>query len=471
MRAKNVCIVFIVILFAHNCKGSKLISIKNSPSLGANCCFHDYFPPNCILSMHQSSFFLFIKTLQTLVSCSINQFKYSFIRNNMIRCHETQEEGDWSHEDHQISISQAFHQCIATLVGHTSSYISSLTLAGKRLYTGSSDGLVRLWDANSMETLAEASSNGDVITGERGDGGAVKSLVILADKLFTAHQDQKIRVWKINDVVEEAEASNKKYMHIATMPTMSDRLAKCLMPNNQVQIRRHKKASWVHHVDAVSGLALSRDGALLYSVSWDRTLKIWRTTDFKCLESITNAHEDAINAVELSENGDIYTGSSDRKIKVWRKKNLDEEKKKKNKHYLVATLSEQDSGINALALSSYNLLYSGGSDGSILVWERDHEGGDIAVAGGLRGHTESVLCLAVVSDIVCSGSADKTVRLWKCSLADYSCLAVLEGHRGPVKCLTGAIRDSGTQSEASYHIYSGGLDSQVKVWQILVPTL
>ena len=290
----------------------------------------------------------------------------------MIRCHETQEEGDWSHEDHQISISQALHQCIATLVGHTSSYISSLTLAGKRLYTGSSDGLVRLWDATSLETLAEASSNGDVITGERGDGGAVKSLVILADKLFTAHQDHKIRVWKINDVVEEAEASNKKYMHIATMPTMSDRLAKCLMPNNQVQIRRHKKASWVHHVDAVSGLALSRDGALLYSVSWDRTLKIWRTTDFKCLESITNAHDDAINAVELSENGDIYTGSSDRKIKVWRKKNLDEEKKKKNKHYLVATLSEQDSGINALALSSYNLLYSGGSDGSILVWERDH---------------------------------------------------------------------------------------------------
>ncbi|CAH8388501.1 unnamed protein product [Eruca vesicaria subsp. sativa] len=385
----------------------------------------------------------------------------------MIRCHETEEEGDWPVEDHQKSITQAFHQCIATLVSHTSSYISSLTLAGKRLYTGSNDGAVRLWNASTLETLAEASSNGDVITG---DGGAVKSLVILAEKLFTAHQDQKIRVWKINDGVEEAEACNKKYMHLATMPTMSDRLAKCLMPNSQVQIRRHKKASWVHHVDAVSGLALSRDGTLLYSVSWDRTLKIWRTSDFKCLESITNAHDDAINAVEVSDNGDIYTGSSDRKIKVW-KKNLDEEKKKKKKHYLVATLSEHDSGINALALSSYNLLYSGGSDGSILVWERDDEGGNTAVGGVLRGHTESVLCLAVVSDLVCSGSADKTVRLWKCSLANFSCLAVLEGHRGPVKCLTGAIRDSGTQSEASYHIYSGGLDSQVKVWQILVPTL
>ncbi|ESQ43636.1 hypothetical protein EUTSA_v10013770mg [Eutrema salsugineum] len=389
----------------------------------------------------------------------------------MIRCHETREE-----QDHQISSSQALHQCIATLVGQTSSYISSLTLVGKRLYTGSNDGVVRLWNASTLETLAEASSSGDVITGERGDGGAVKSLVILADKLFTAHQDQKIRVWKINSVVEEEEAGNKKYMHLATMPTISDRLAKCLKPKHQVEIRRHKKVLWVNHVDAVSGLALSRDGTLLYSVSWDRTLKIWRTTDFKCQESITNAHDDAINAVELSESGDIYTGSSDRKIKVWRK-NIDEEKdrkkKKKKKHSLIATLAGHNSGINALALSSYNilLLYSGGSDGSMLVWKRDDESEDIAVSGVLRGHTESVLCLAVVSDILCSGSADKTVRLWKISATDYSCLAMLEGHRGPVKCLTGAIHDSGKESEASYHVYSGGLDSQVKVWQILVPTL
>lgn len=388
----------------------------------------------------------------------------------MIRCHESEEEPDFSHEDYQISSSQPLHRCIATLTCHKSSFISSLALIGKRLYTGSNDGVVRLWNANTLETLAEASSSGDVITGERGGGGAVKSLVILADKLFTAHQDQKIRVWKINDVVEE-DVGGKKYMHLATMPTMSDRLAKCLMPKNQVEIRRHKKASWVHHVDAVSGLALSRDGTLLYSVSWDRTLKIWRTTDFKCLESFTNAHDDAINAVALSENGDIYTGSSDHRIKVWRKNINEEIEKKKKKHSLVSVLSEHNSGINALALSGDNgsLLHSGGSDGLILVWERD-EVGNIVVAGMLRGHTESVLCLAVVSDILCSGSADKTVRLWKCSTTDYSCLAMLEGHSGPVKCLTGAIRDSGKTSEASYHIYSGGLDSQVKVWQILVPT-
>jgi len=74
-------------------------------------------------------------------------------------------------------------------------------------------------------------------------------------------------VWKINDVVEE-EAGGIKYMHFAMMPKISDCLAKCLMPKNQIE------GFFVHHVEAVSGLDLSSDGTLLYSVSQDSMFKI-----------------------------------------------------------------------------------------------------------------------------------------------------------------------------------------------------
>jgi len=68
---------------------------------------------------------------------------------------------------------------IATLVGHLSSYISSLTLAEWRLYTGSNDRVFRLWNASTFETLSEVSSSGDIIKGEGGGGTeAVKSWVI-----------------------------------------------------------------------------------------------------------------------------------------------------------------------------------------------------------------------------------------------------------------------------------------------------
>ncbi|PKI34910.1 hypothetical protein CRG98_044690 [Punica granatum] len=288
--------------------------------------------------------------------------------------------------------------------------------------------------------------------------GAVKSLVVLADKLFSAHQDQKIRVWKISTDVPQ----NQKYTKLATLPTLSDRALKVLAPKNQVQIRRHKKCTWVHHVDAVSSLTLSSDESLLYSVSWDRTLKIWRTSDFKCLESVTNAHDDAINAVLASADGNIYTGSADKKIKVWKKLQGN------NNHTLVDQLHNHSSGVNALAISSDgSVLYSGSCDGAMFVWEKDDEGEKMVAVASLPGHSQSILCLASVSGLVLSGSADKTIRIWSGVNRNLSCLAVLQGHQGPVKCLTAAIDPYGPSD--SFLVYSGSLDCSIKVWRIFVP--
>ncbi|KAJ6749106.1 hypothetical protein OIU79_030079 [Salix purpurea] len=354
-------------------------------------------------------------------------------------------------DHHQETLPAAHHQCLATLKGHTS-YISSLNLAGKLLYSGS-DKEIRLWKGSSFDSEIDHSNN-VVAVGK----GKVKSLVVLEDKLFSAHQDHKIRVWKINN----QESDQQKYTRVATLPTLGDRAFKSLLPRNQVQIRRHKTCAWVRHVDTVSALALSSDESLLYSVSWDRTIKIWRTNSFKCLESVANAHDDAINAVALSDDDSVYTGSADKNIKVWRRSS------KESKHFLVATLQKHNSGINALALSTDgSVLYSGACDRSIVVWEKDG-GGDMVAVGALRGHSQSILCLAAVSDLVFSGSADKTIRIWRGAGRSYSCLAVLEGHRGPVKCLTATIVHYST-TDSSYLLYSGSLDCDIRVWQINVP--
>ncbi|XP_054807523.1 protein JINGUBANG [Prosopis cineraria] len=360
--------------------------------------------------------------------------------------------------------TSTYHQCLATLKGHTS-YISCIALAGKFLYTGSSDGEIRSWNHACFHSqiFDPEQSNSSITNMVTAGKGAVKSIIVQSDKLFSAHQDYKIRVWKISG----DEPDRHKYTRLATLPTFGDRATKVLNPKNHVQIRRHKKCTWVHHVDTVSALALSRDETLLYSVSWDRTIKVWRTSDFGCLESVNNAHDDAINALAVSEDGYIYTGSADKKIKVWKKGEGGE------KHCLVDTLEKHNSGINALALSSDgSLLYSGACDRSILVWAKDgeEEDGKMVLVGALRGHTKSILCLAMVSDLVCSGSADKTIRIWRGVHDDCSCLAVLEGHSGPIKCLTAASGRS-NPSEESFLVYSGSLDCDIKVWQIIVPVL
>ncbi|KAH6822376.1 Transducin/WD40 repeat-like superfamily protein [Perilla frutescens var. hirtella] len=355
--------------------------------------------------------------------------------------------------EHATTSSAAAAHCIATLKGH-SSYIFSLALAGKHLYSGSSDGEIRAWDRHNTSTTVSQGHS------------AVKSIVVIGDKLITGHSDHRIRVWKIDN----AAANNiHRIKLISTLPTVNDRCMRLFSAKNYVQVRRHKKRTWVHHVDAVAALATSADGALLYSVSWDRSMKIWRSSDFKCVESVQNAHDDAINAVVAGVDGHIYTGSADKVIKVWKKR--DGEKR----HSLVSTLEKHRSAVNALALSTDgNVLYSGACDRSIIVWEKSGGGGSMAVAGALRGHKKAILCLAMVADLLCSGSGDTSVRVWRRGSGNsYSCLAVFQGHKSPVKCLV-ATFDPNKINDVhnlgnSYQLYSGGLDFDIKVWKIWVP--
>lgn len=194
------------------------------------------------------------------------------------------------------------------------------------------------------------------------------------------------------------------------------------------------------------------------------------------MESVANAHDDAINALAISDDGFVYTASADTRIKVWKKHTGEK------KHSLHATLEKHMSAVNAIALTSDgSVLYSGACDRSVVVWERgggpgedglNGSGTHMGVVGALRGHNKAILCLAVVLDfLVCSGSADKTIRVWKRGMdRSYSCLAVLEGHGGPVKCLAAAHFGASASSLLVY-IYSGSLDCDIKVWQLLGPDL
>ncbi|KAE8684221.1 hypothetical protein F3Y22_tig00111151pilonHSYRG00336 [Hibiscus syriacus] len=53
---------------------------------------------------------------------------------------------------------------------------------------------------------------------------------------------------------------------------------------------------------------------LLYSGSWDKTFKVWRISDSKCLESV-RAHDDAVNSIVAGCNGLVFRGSADGSVK------------------------------------------------------------------------------------------------------------------------------------------------------------
>lgn len=342
-------------------------------------------------------------------------------------------------ETPNLSVS---HLCSTTLNPKPSHPITCLAVHKNRLYAASAHE-INVYDRADFSHL-------DAFNANDPSSGSVKSVSFSDGKVFTAHQDCKISVWEITP--------SKRHKLLTTLPTVNDRLRRFALPKNYVSIRRHVKRLWIQHADAITGIAVNN--GLVYSVSWDKTLKIWRDSNLRCLESV-KAHEDAVSAVAVSKDGTVYTGSADRRIRVWAKP-LGEKR-----HVLVATLEKHKSAVNALALNDDgSVLFSGACDRSILVWEREDSANHMAVTGALRGHGKAILCLFNVGDLLLSGSADRTVRMWKREEdGSYCCLGVLEGHAKPVKSLV-AVTD--TRANGVVSVISGSLDGAVKVWQVSV---
>jgi WD40 repeat protein len=104
----------------------------------------------------------------------------------------------------------------------------------------------------------------------------------------------------------------------------------------------------------------------------------------------------------------------------------------------------------ALAIAADGTLFSGASDdGPIRVWS---EGEHVRT---LVGHTADVRALAIgTHGKVYSGSIDSTVRVW--SISDGALLATLEGHN-MTKVFKVAVGLDGT-------VYSGSSDAMIRAW-------
>ncbi|XP_043710115.1 protein JINGUBANG-like [Telopea speciosissima] len=320
-------------------------------------------------------------------------------------------------------------------------HIYSLAAIGDLLYTGSDSKNIRVW------------KNQKEFSGFKSNSGLVKAIIISGEKIFTGHQDGKIRVWRVSS------KDSSVHKRAGTLPTLKDFIKSSINPSNYVEIRRHKNGLWIKHFDAISCLSLSEDQGLLYSGSWDKTLKVWRISDSKCLESI-NSHDDAVNSVVAGFDGLVFTGSADGTVKVWRR----ELHGKGTKHFLLQTLLKQESAVTSLAVNpTASVIYCGSSDGLVNFWEREKH---LSHGGVLRGHKLAVLCLAAAGNLVFSGSADKTICLWRREGGNHSCLSVLTGHTGPVKCLAVEEDLESTGNDERWIVYSGSLDKSVKVWRV-----
>jgi len=198
------------------------------------------------------------------------------------------------------------------------------------------------------------------------------------------------------------------------------------------------------HTGAVPGLALSADGLLLASGSFDGTAKLWEI-DRGQLVATLQGHTGAAHGVALSADGRLLaSGSLDGTIKLWAVQG----------QQLLATLHGHTAGVSTVALSADGrLLASSSFDGTIKLWAVDS--GQLLAT--LHGHTSGVHAVALSGDgrLVVSGSLDGTVKVWETSSGQL--VATLEGHAGGVYSV--ALSTDGLL------LASGSFDGAITLWE------
>ncbi|KQK03433.2 hypothetical protein BRADI_2g07840v3 [Brachypodium distachyon] len=350
----------------------------------------------------------------------------------------------------------AIYHCLAAL-HRLDGDVHALAVARGVLFTASDSGRVRAWAAPGCF------NRGYLDVGR----GRVPALAACGGTLVTSHsRDHHVRVWTVHAAAVCDHIRAKK---AATLPAKAGLLS--------FAKKRHP------HRDTVSCLVLHAVAGLLYTASHDHTVKAWKLSDGSCVDSFV-AHDGPVNAMLVNDaDGCVFTGSADGTVKMWRRVYGG------TAHALIIALRSELSPVNALTLCHHAggatrrcFLYAGSSDGYVNIWEKEASAGRPVHVGFLKGHRLAVFCLAsgCGGRVVVSGSEDATMRVWRreackggggggesAAPPSHTCLAVIEGHRGPVRCLAVGGGEAG-DVEGSMVVYSAGLDKSVKVWRIRV---
>ncbi|KAJ5743781.1 hypothetical protein N7533_008651 [Penicillium manginii] len=331
----------------------------------------------------------------------------------------------------QPAIPDDWSACFQTLEGH-SKRVNSVIFShdSKFLTSGSDDGLIKVWNANSGECFQTF----------EGHTGPVNSVTFSHDStiLASGSNDGMVKVWDANSgECLQTLKSHSEWVNFVTFSHDSKLLA---------------SASGIYEYDpfdddfesgSVDLVDFSHDSKLLSSASENNTIKLWETSSGRCLQTL-EGHSKRVNSVAFSHNSELLASSSDDgRIKVWNA----------NSGECLQILEGHTGPVNSITFShDSTILASGSNDGMVKVW--DANSGECLQT--LEGHSSLVLAVTFSHDsqLLASASFDITVRVWDANSG--VCVQILKGHIDSISSVNFS-HDSKLLVTASH-------DRTVKVW-------
>ncbi len=323
---------------------------------------------------------------------------------------------------------------------------------GKTIFTGGRDGLIRLWDPDTGQSLGTF----------KGHNGAVKSLVFnpAGNQLVSASSDYTVRVWPFDIVLQARDVTGHlgSIWSAAFSPDGSRLVSASADKTVKIWDLSGKVVhSLEGHNAGVTVALFSPDGRSVLSAGGDKLLRLWDADSGKSIR-VFKGHDGTITAIDFSPDGSrIVSGGVDGKIKVWSTRDGKD----------LMTI-DTPAVIAAVAFSpDGKQIASGHVDQFIRLW--DSATGKEQNNWSAHGIAVSALAYSPNGQWLASGGADHLVRVWPLTTAGNPPVrptngaapgspTTLSGHSGPVSSV--AFRKD------NQHIASAGSDLIVKLWKL-----
>lgn len=367
-------------------------------------------------------------------------------------------------EDHMVRLWDVdTGQCFKILEGHTHRvWCIAFSPDQTMLATGGEDQTVRFWGLS--QSSHELSQNRGVaissptISSQRlrtlqGNTSQVFGVTFSPDgQLIASCGDEKVlRIWD----VETGQCCRVLVGHTHRVTSISwssngRRLASCgedltvrlwnadIGDCDQI-LRGHTKQIWA--------IAFSPDGSLLASGGEDQIINLWKVETGECLRTI-KAHTNWIWSLDFSPgNHWLASGSYDHTVKIWDIQTGD----------CVRVLEGHQGSILGVAFSADGKRIASGSvyDQTLRLWD--------AITGECLDILENQIAMCLTfspisseKDFICIGGMDQTLTLWHPDTGEFIILPQL--HQG-------WIFDLALNSDGQI-LATGSADETIKLWDI-----
>jgi len=329
--------------------------------------------------------------------------------------------------------------------------ITRLTVSrnGQRFASGSTDGIVRVWDVASGNLLREFSEG----------SGAPPAVEFLDEDHLLLRSQEALVVWNLKSDQKWAELTGLQVSAVVVSPK-HDRVA-IVLPGNDVRLwdwRRNDpqgprafKAQESGGSDVLVTLVFNREGTVLAVSSSNRIVRLWNTDTGELLGQLPPQLNVANAICFSSDGGSLAVATTDQRLQIWNASTLEPQ------YQLPPTLpfkvrqlefSPDGNQVVALATAAY--------EPSISIWnvyERRSE-----VPPMVQEHRVNRIQFSPDQPLLLTACDDKRVRIWDTATGKLCGIPLLHG--GAVTCA--CFLDSG-------RVVTGGSDQCVRQWRIAPP--